>query len=78
MAAKFIFLDPLLNSRMYLTIVYVEIHAGAASGGGVRQLTIISSGSRIFLGGGTSYQSGIILQTFCRTLHENEGIWTPR
>ena len=78
MAAKLIFLD-LLNSRMYLSIVYVEIHAGAASGGGVRQLTIISSGSRIFLGGGgTSYQSGIILQTFCRTLHENEGIWTPR
>ena len=51
MAAKFIFLDPLLNSRMYSSVVYVEIHAGAASGGGVRQLTIISSGSRIFLGG---------------------------
>ena len=26
--------------------------------------------------GGANSQSGIILQTFCRKLHENERIWT--
>ena len=28
-------------------------------------------------GGDSSSQSGIILQIFCRKLHENERIWTP-
>ena len=28
-------------------------------------------------GGGATSQSGIILQTFCRKLHENERIWIP-
>ena len=28
--------------------------------------------------GFSNYQIGIILQIFCRKLHENERIWTPR
>ena len=38
-----------------------------------------SGGSRIFGagGGGTNSESEIILQIFCRKLHEHERIWTP-
>ena len=45
--------------------------------------TIINSSlsqadSGFSLGGGAKFQSGIILQFFCRKLHENERVWTLR
>ena len=37
-----------------------------------------SGGSRIFPGGGANSQKCYYFSIFCRKLHENERIWTPR
>ena len=43
-----------------------------------RFLTVVSGGSRIFPGGGANSQKCYYFSIFCRKLHENERIWTPR
>ena len=39
---------------------------------------ICSGGSRIFPRGGANSQNCYYFSHFCRKLHENERIWTPR
>ena len=41
-------------------------------------LSLISGGSRIFPRGGANSQKCYYFSIFCRKLHENERIWTPR
>ena len=51
---------------------------GDLEGGGDLLSTPISGGSRIFPRGGANSQKCYYFSIFCRKLHENERIWTPR
>ena len=45
----------------------------------MKRITATSGGSRIFPGGGApTPKVGVLIYYFCRKLHENERIWTPR